>query len=316
MDLNNKIDIIQEQKLVMTTQLKQSLEILNMSTLELEEKVKKEVEENPLLEIEKRIKVERDNSIKSFYGKNYNREEYNLSHDINLENIIKYEHTLYDYLKFQLGTFKIDKNERKVCEYIIDCLDNNGYLSCSEKVIIDKLNITCDNFKKCLKYVQQLEPSGIGARDLKECLLIQMKNQNIKNDIIKSIILKDLNLIGENKIKLISKKYNISLEECVKYIEIIRNFNPKPSRLYNNDKSIYIHPDVIVEKLNNKFVISINDSFNFHLYINNYYKNILNNNSTDENTKKFIKNKLNCALNLLKNIDGRKNTILKITEAI
>ena len=315
MKLNNRLDIVQSQKLVMTTQLKQSLDILNMSNLELEEQIKKDAQENPVLELESTESIDWGTFIKKNI-KNYNIKHYDLDNEITLENIIKYEINLYDYVKSQLVFLKLNKKEIKVCEYIVDCLDIDGYLSCDEKHIIQELNIDEKYFYKCLKYIQQLEPIGIGARDLSECLLIQMENENIKDDILKSIIVEDLNLIGQNKIKLLSKKYNINMEKCLKYIEKIKQFNPKPGRIYSNEKTIYVQPDVIVRKINDEFIVYMNDRDNFHISINNYYKNILNSNNLDEKSRKFIKNKLNYALNLLKNIETRKSTILKIADVI
>ena len=315
MKLNNRLDIVQSQKLVMTTQLKQSLDILNMSNLELEEQIKKEAQENPVLELERTESIDWGTFIKKNI-KNYNIKHYDLDNEITLENIIKYEINLYDYIKSQLVFLKLNKKEIKICEYIVDCLDIDGYLSCDEKYIIQELDIDEKYFYKCLKYIQQLEPIGIGARDLSECLLIQMENENIKDDILKSIIVEDLNLIGQNKIKLLSKKYNINMEKCLKYIEKIKEFNPKPGRIYSNEKTIYVQPDVIVRKINDEFIVYMNDRDNFHISINNYYKNILNSNNLDEKSRKFIKNKLNYALNLLKNIETRKSTILKIADVI
>ena len=315
MKLNNRLDIVQSQKLVMTTQLKQSLDILNMSNLELEEQIKKDAQENPVLELERTESIDWGTFIKKNI-KNYNIKHYDLDNEITLENIIKYEINLYDYVKSQLVFLKLNKKEIKVCEYIVDCLDIDGYLSCDEKYIIQELNIDEKYFYKCLKYIQQLEPIGIGARDLSECLLIQMENENTKDDILKSIIVEDLNLIGQNKIKLLSKKYNINMEKCLKYIEKIKEFNPKPGRIYSNEKTIYVQPDVIVRKINDEFIVYMNDRDNFHISINNYYKNILNSNNLDEKSRKFIKNKLNYALNLLKNIETRKSTILEIADVI
>ena len=315
MKLNNRLDIVQSQKLVMTTQLKQSLDILNMSNLELEEQIKKDAQENPVLELERTESIDWGTFIKKNI-KNYNIKHYDLDNEITLENIIKYEINLYDYVKSQLVFLKLNKKEIKVCEYIVDCLDIDGYLSCDEKHIIQELNIDEKYFYKCLKYIQQLEPIGIGARDLSECLLIQMENENTKDDILKSIIVEDLNLIGQNKIKLLSKKYNINMEKCLKYIEKIKQFNPKPGRIYSNEKTIYVQPDVIVRKINDEFIVYMNDRDNFHISINNYYKNILNSNNLDEKSRKFIKNKLNYALNLLKNIETRKSTILEIADVI
>ena len=316
MNFNNKLEMIQSQKLVMTTQLKQSLDILNMSNLELEEEIKKEAEENPLLDMESKDNIDWEKFVKEIDNKSYHIKGYDLDNDYTLENIIKSESNLYDYLKSQLGILKISKKEKEICEYIIDCLDKDGYLSCDEKFIMEELKISEEVFNSCLEYIQQFEPSGVGARSLSECLLIQMKNKNLIDDILKSIIIEDLNLIGHNKIKVISKKYNMNIEDCVKYIEKIKEFDPKPGRICSNDKSIYVQPDVIVRKVNGEFIIYMNDVTNFNLYINNYYKNILNSNETDENAKEFIKNKLNHALNLLKNIETRKSTILKIAEVI
>ena len=138
----------------------------------------------------------------------------------------------------------------------------------------------------------------------------------ITDDILKSIIIEDLNLIGQNKIKSISKKYNINIEDCVEYIEKIKEFDPKPGRLCSNEKTIYIQSDVMVRKINGEFIVYMNDNANFHLCINNYYKSVLSNPTSDENAKEFIKNKLNYALNLLKNIETRKSTVLKIAEVI
>ena len=316
MNLNNRLDIIQSQKLVMTTQLKQSLDILNMSNLELEDEIKRELEENPVLEMKNKEEIDWEKFVKNIDDKSYNIRSYNLDNDFNLENLIKNESNLYDYVKNQLSLLKLNKKEKEVCEYIIDCLDKDGYLGTEEEFILKKLQIDSNFFEKCIKNIQQLEPIGIGARNLIECLLIQMESKNINDDILKSIIMEDLNLIGQNKIKLISKKYNISMEECSKYIEKIRELNPKPGVLYSNEKIVYIQPDVIVRKVNGEFVIYMNDDNNFHLCINNYYKSILKNPNSDESTKEFIKNKLNNALHLFNNIESRKSTILKIAEII
>ena len=316
MNLNNRLDIIQSQKLVMTTQLKQSLDILNMSNLELESEIKRELEENPILDIKSKEEIDWEKFAKNIDNKSYNMRSYDLDNDFNLENLVKNESNLYDYVKNQLALLKINKEEKEVCEYIIDCLDKDGYLTTDEEFILKELKIDNNFFEKCLKNIQQLDPSGIGARNLSECLLIQIESKNIDDNILKSIIIEDLNLIGENKIKLISKKYNISIEECAKYIKKIRDLDPKPGRLYSNEKIIYVQPDVIVRKINEEFMIYMNDNSNFNLCINNYYKSILRNPSSDENTKEFIKNKLNNALNLLKNIETRKSTILKIAEVI
>ena len=316
MNLNNNIELIQSQKLVMTAQLKQSLSILNMSSLELEEEIRKESQENPILEVENNGDIHWEEYFKKFENRSYSNINYDSDKELSLENLVKNEGGLYDYIKTQLGLYNLGIEERKICEYIVDCLDKDGYLDIDEKYIIKELDIDDDLFLKCLNKIQSLEPSGIGSRNLSECLLIQIENRDIKNVILESIIKEDLDKIGENKVKQISKKYNLSMEECLKYIDIIKSLEPKPGRFFSNEKSIYIQPDVIVRKINNEFIVYMNEVGNFNLSINNYYKSVLINTSSDEDAKEFIKNKLNCAANLIKNIETRKNTILKIAEVI
>ena len=192
MYLNNRLDLVQSQKLVMTTQLKQSLEILNMSSLELEEKIKSEAQENPLLEVESKENVNWQEFVNNINNRNYSTKSYDLDNDMSFENMVKNESNLYEYVKLQLGCLKLNNQEKEICEYIVDSLDRDGYLSCDENIIIKEMKIDKELFNKCIKYIQQLEPSGIGARNLSECLLIQLRNKSIKNSILESIITEDL----------------------------------------------------------------------------------------------------------------------------
>ena len=141
MDFNNTLQLTQSQKLIMTTALKQSLNILNMSKLELEEEINKEWEENPFLEVEKSSKVDWEKYIKNIENSrpiDKNELYYNSDNDMNLENIIKDTYTLYENLHLQVSLYKINKIERKICDYIIDSLDEDGYLRIDEKYIINE----------------------------------------------------------------------------------------------------------------------------------------------------------------------------------
>ena len=319
MNFNNSLELTQSQKLIITMQLKQSLNILNMSKLELEEEIKREYEENPLLEVEKSGEVDWERYIKNIENSrpSYKNElYYNYDNDINLENIIKNTYSLYENLHLQVSLHKINKIEKEICDYIIDSLDEDGYLRIDEKYIIDELNITNSLFEMCLKIVQQLEPVGVGARNLSECLIIQMRNLGIDNALLETIVSKDLELIGKNKYKEITKKYNISMQKCVNLINIIKTLEPKPGRVCSDEKSVYIQPDVIVEKIEDEFIVYINESDSLKIRISNFYKEILKNSKYDESTKNFIKEKLNSATGLVKSIESRKSTILKIAKEI
>ena len=319
MNFNNSLELTQSQKLIMTTQLKQSLSILNMSKLELEEEIKREAENNPLVEVEKSGEINWEEYIKDMdRSRRLDRTEisYNPDNEVNLENLVKYSSNLYEDLKFQISLYKLTDKELEVCEYIIDSLDEDGYLRTEGKVIVDTLKIDEELFEKCLISVQQLEPSGVGARSLSECLMIQMASLGIYNEILEEIVTKDLNLIANNKYKEISKKYNMSLQKCVELINIIKTLDPKPGRTCSVEKSVYIQPDVTVEKIDDEFIVYLNEKDSYQIRINSYYKDILKNSQSDESAKEFIKERLNSATGLMKNIESRKTTVLKIAEEI
>ena len=319
MNFNSRLELNQSQKLVMTTQLKQSLSILNMSRVELEEEIRKESEENPLLDIELKEEIDWEAYIKNI-DTGYKRElNYNPDNDLNLENMIKEDVNLYEHLSLQMGLYKLSKLEKEVCNYIIDSLDEDGYLRFSEKVMLNELkqlNIDEDVFLDCLKKVQQLDPIGVGARDLVECLILQVENSGDYDEDLINIIKEDLDLIASNKVKEISKKHKIPMQRCVNLVHKIKSLDPRPGRLCCSEKTVYVQPDVVVEKVDNEFIVYKNEKDSYMLKINNFYKEVLRNASSDNDAKEFIKSKLNSATNLVKNIQSRDHTILKIAQTI
>ncbi len=321
MNFNHGIELTQAQKLVMTTQLRQSIEILNMNNIELEHEIAREVESNPLLEAEKSSDINWEEYINDIENsKSYKKIEnvFNEDNEVNLENIIKNSSNLYDDLIFQISLYKLSDLEREVCEYIIDSLDEDGFLKIDDDEMIKALNIDKKIYINCLSKVQNLEPNGVGARNLKECLIIQAKNNGTYNEVLEEIIHNDLRLVATNKYKEICKKYNISFQKYKELSNIIKDLNPKPCENYYSptEEAIYIKPDVIVEKIDGKFLVYLNRKETYKLRINNFYKEVLRNSQSDNDAKEFIKERLNSALNLIKNIDHRKNTILKIAECI
>ena len=242
---------------------------------------------------------------------------YNVDNEVDFENMVRSTQNLYDYLKNQLRYYRIDKKQRKICEYIIDSLDENGYLDIQdEKLIMERLKIDKNTYYTCKSYVQSLEPNGVGGTTLEECLSIQLKNLNIKDDLLDQIIKEDLNNIANKKIKSICKKYNISQEQCINYIKIIKHLEPKPGKIYNTNEVQYIKPDVIIKKVDGNFIVVSNDKNDISININSFYQSMLNKQDSDEDTKKFIKERLDSALNLIKNIENRKSTTIKIAKSI
>ena len=321
MEMDYGLGLNQSQKLIISTSLVQSLKILSMTALELESEIKRQADENPIIEIEienneKRVDWEKYiKDMKKHNHKDKNEFAYNKDNEINLENMIVAQQNLYDYLKAQVRFLNIDKSERKVCNYIIDSLDENGYLK-DEKLIIEKLNIGYDMYNKCKTYVQSLEPSGVGGVDLNECLLIQLRNLDIKDELLEQIIKEDLDYIGSKNIRLLCKKYDISKNKCMEYIQIIKSLEPRPCKKYSLTDTLYIKPDVIVEKVGDEFVLIENNSDNINIHINSFYSELLNDKDSEKEAKEFIKDRLESGLNLIKSIEQRKSTIMKIAKSI
>ena len=171
MKIDYGLEMSQSQKIIVSTNLVQSLKILSMTTLELEDEIKKQAEENPIIEVEmqnseRKVDWERYiNHLKHHTYNDKNESRYNADSEMDFENIISNNQNLYDYLKEQINFYKIDKAEKRVCEYIIDSLDENGYLK-DEDLVIKDLNIDSSTYNRCKKYIQSLEPSGVGGSNL------------------------------------------------------------------------------------------------------------------------------------------------------
>lgn len=321
MNFKNTLELNQSQKLILTTQLKQSLAILNMSRLEVEEEIRKESESNPLLEAEKNEEgIDWEKYIKHMESVNIRQDKndapYSSENAVDFENMIRSTSNLYDYLIDELKYFKLTFEEKRICRYIIDSLDEDGYLRINDKEIYDELRVDASLFRRCLDIVQQLDPPGIGARNISECLILQLERMGISNNIVENIIMNDLELIGRNKLKDIAKKYKISIEKCKEAIEIIRHLDPKPGRACSNDKCVYVQPDVIVDKIDGKYIVHTNEKDVYNIKINEFYRNMMTDKDSDKEAKEFIKDRLNSAATLIKNIESRKSTILRIAEAI
>ena len=321
MEMDYGLELTQSQKLIMSTNLVQSLKVLSMTILELEDEIKKQAEENPIIEIEtlnSERKVDWERYINHFKNHNYNYKNefgYNTDNEIDIENIISNNQNLYDYLKEQINCYKINKTEKMVCEYIIDSLDENGYLQ-DENLVIENLNIDINTYNRCKKYIQSLEPSGVGGSNLEESLIIQLRNLDIEDKLLENIIKNDLNCIGNKKISLICKKYDINKSQCMNYIKIIKSLDPKPCEKFKFKNVVYIKPDVTVKKIEGEFILVENKSNDVNIHINSFCEEILTDESSDIVAKEFIKGRLDSALNLIKSIEYRKSTIIKIANLI
>lgn len=323
--LENTLQQSLKQNLTIANKLIKSLQILNMGRLELEQTLLKEAEGNPLLEVEidnAEIDWEKffaDNNKTIFFDKN--NVEYN-DDDVDFENITRNIDSIYDKLHAQVSIMKLPSIDKKICRFLIDSLDKDGYLREEEWVIVEKLKVSMNDLERCIKIVQGLEPCGVGARTIEECLLLQLKRgclddriKSLDPDVLEKVITDDLNLIANMNIDKLQKKYKMSRTDVIYMIDFIKSLYPKPVSMYSDEKTIYIYPDVFIEKKSGFSVAKLYKEENMKIYINNYYKDLLLN-SDDKEAKKYIKEKLNSAKNIINDVKDRNTTVVGIANAI
>lgn len=323
MQMDLKLNISQKQKLILTQIMQQSINVLQMSAYDLREYIEKEFEENPILEADFNLIESKDNIdnaqlskyLNDRYDENYNY-QHNNEDETSVFNFISDKKSLKDYLYEQLGEIKSDIKIKKVVSYMIESLDSRGYLENTLEEICSDLGIDKEKVENALEILQSLEPCGIGARDLKECLLIQLKNKGILDEIIKEIVLKYLEYIADCKYNYIAKELKITPKEVQAYGDIIKSLEPKPSRGYYTGEEVkFIIPDAYIVKIGDKYNVIMNKDIIPNITINNLYKQeILNGKNKKE--VEYVKEKVNDAIGLINDIEQRNNTILKLLECI
>ncbi|PAB60801.1 RNA polymerase factor sigma-54 [Anaeromicrobium sediminis] len=339
MHLGISLNVAQIQKLVMTPELKQSIQILQFNYQELNQFINEEIMTNPVIDVpnlqgnvqekvaelgkQKEEKQEKNDIDWKEYFKEYDdisyKSTYNKSKDeeVSFEQFVSSETSLTDHLLFQLQFSMLNEDEMEIGRYLIESLNNNGYLNTTIEEISKSILKDEEIIENILCLIQTFDSVGVGARSLKECLLIQVQQMGIEDDNIKKVIEDHLNDIADNKLANIGKNLNIDIKKIQQISDFIKTLEPKPGRLFASKKDIkYITPDVTVEKIDDEYVVLVNDSTAPRLSVSPYYKRILLNEEKSSNTSKFLNEKLNSAMWLIKSIEQRRQTIFNVVNAI
>ena len=340
------------QQLIMTPQLQQAIKLLQLSRLELVDAINQEMEENPLLEeaaadeeSEASTDVESAEAQTSpetkrteeLTGEGDGKEEFDWSgyledyspsisaRDRNdadapsWENLLVVKSTLNDYLMWQLGLAPMTDQERRVGEQIIGNIDPNGYLAASVEEVAGLESVEPATVECVLKRIQEFDPPGIAARDLKECLLIQSRILQMQGTLVDRIIdhhIKDLEIKNYANI---ARKLKVSLQDVLTAVEVIGNMDPKPGSSYNDDRIQTIIPDVYVVKAGDDYKVTLNDDGMPRMRISGFYRNLVGGSphgTGAENGKKYIRERMQSAAWLIKSIQQRQRTIFKVAESI
>lgn len=329
MRLSYDLTLEQSQKLIMTPELRQAIELLQFNSLELKEYIAKELEENPMLEslgtIEEFDNIEKYTEDNEIDWKEYLEKYDDISYrgqvdrnikEYNYETFVSYEPTLKEHLMSQLNLVCLGNREWKIGENIIQNIDENGYLNSSTEEIASHMKCNIEEVEIILDIIQTFEPLGVGARSLKECLILQVKDRKDLSPYVLRIIEDYLEDLGYNRIQKISKELNIDLQKVQEVCDYIRRLEPKPGRAFSNNEEIkYIVPDAEIQLVEGKFVVVLNDVAGPRLNINNYYKGLMKT-GTDKNTVEFLNEKFNSAMWIIRSIEQRRATIKKVIESI
>ena len=327
------------QKLKMTPQLQQSIKLLTLPLMELEQVVRDELLENPVLE-EVQDTVE-EQSMEEISNQEEQPErhtwmEFTSTYSVrgprqsqvkagsgvfNLENVVSTEQSLYDHLIWQIQMSGFTNQEKAHLNLLVDNLDENGYLKAPLEQIVGETGVGLPDLKKALGLLHTLDPNGVGARNLKECLLIQARqNQEDTKDLV-SLIENHLPDLEKNDFAAIAEKMGLEEEEVMDLYKIISAMEPKPGRRFTTQPVHYITPDVYVMKEDDEYRVSVNEEGLPHLRVAHIYQEMLKSLESGksiplDSTQRYLRHKMNSALWLIRSINQRQRTMFKVTSAI
>jgi RNA polymerase sigma-54 factor len=321
------------QKLVLTPQLQQAIKLLQLTRMELAEHVNQELSENPVLEetietAEPESESESDPIIDAILADEGWTSSYNAPTGTGgftdsdekqsfIENTYTGKTSLLDHIIWQIQMSNLDEDEAEICAVIAGNLDDTGYLMLSVDEIATKVGKETEDITRSLKRIQHMDPIGIGARDLPECLTIQAEYFSLATPTVLEIINKYLSKLQNKNYTYIARKLGVSTQEVIDAVDIITNLEPKPGRLFTTDECHYIIPDIYIYKIDDEYVISLNENGLPRLRISSFYRKLLKEGQEiPTKTKDFIKERIRSATWLIRSIHQRQRTIYNVTKSI
>lgn len=295
MDYSINYQFKQEQRagLIMTWELRQAIHLLQYSTMDLHDHVYQQLSENPVLEIDERIRVSLIPPRKYDFP------------------MIEQKKTLQEHCRDQLLSYPLDQTCKFFCNYIIDNLDENGYLCLDATEVCHSFGISSTLWNCCVETIQSLDPIGIGARSLRECIQLQLRKRGA-TPLAEIIVENYLEEVARGNIKKIATYLKAPLIEVEESIEFIRSCNPRPGSRYDHEVSPYIYPDIIVRKAENEYQIGLNEAIIPPLTMNQKYTNLLHDPRYQENMKGWYQS----ASWLIRGIQQRRHTLVRVMESI
>lgn len=337
MRISYNLRLEQTQKLIMTPELQQAISLLQLSSLELQDFIQEEILNNPVLEVEESEENGKKNEEpdEQYDDKDpIDWEQYARDQDLepsyhrvrlqspdeetqSFEHYLSKEPSLQEHLLSQLGLCNLSTIQKRIGEFLIGNIDQNGYLKGDIGEFAVLLGAEPDEVLDVLRIIQKFDPAGVGAQNIRECLLLQLAELMSVHPLAEVIINNYLQDVAANRFKKIAAELNVEPKDVQEAVDFIRTLDPKPGRLFSGGSEVrYIVPDVIIEKVVSDYVVLVNDTIAPRLTINAYYRSLLGRENSESLTCSFIKSRLDSALWLLRSIEQRRLTLYKVTECI
>ena len=347
MGIQQKLQTRLAQKLILTPSLQQAIKLLPMSTLELADLLNQEVVENPLLEevptedlqaadatpaVEKEAEAKAqadktdswdDADYEYFFGDYLDdgyrpRAPQEVKELPPIENTLSTSSSLTDHLEWQLSLQTEAEAIREIGEAIIGNLDDDGYLVASVDEIASMGPWPVNDVETALRLIQGFDPIGVAARDLQECLSLQITHLRLEGTPTEKIVSEHLRLLHNHQMPDLARKLGLTIEELKGHVEIIQHLDPKPGSRFNPQPSQYVIPDVYIIKVEDQYVAVLNEDGLPQLRISPTYRRLLDKGATENNdeTRAYVKDKFRSAVWLIKSVEQRQKTIHKVATSI
>lgn len=344
-----KLNLRVAQKQILTPGLVQMVSVLALNRLELREMINQEIMANPVLdevnedqntsenytdetflkaETEKVPETEASNPFDEFdFGSFFTqyldtgaeRTASSESEEIerpSFEKFLSSPSSLADHLTWQLSMSICTETVRKAADAIIGNLDENGYLTATLEEIGQSGNFSAEDVEEALTMVQEFDPPGVAARDLTECLLLQLKIVDPQNTLAQQIISEHLKLLQNNQLKEVARALNRPVELVKRAVDVIKKLDPKPGLRYNKTEARLVEPDVQFRKVDGEWQVFMNDDDLPQLRLNSTYRRLLSRDAADRDVRNYVKERFTAAIQLMKNIEQRKHTIQRVCHSI
>jgi RNA polymerase sigma-54 factor len=337
--LETKLLLKTTQKLVMTATLQQAIKLLPLSRLELIQKVQQEILENPFLEevATQEVSDTDPTTVELPQETSKESEEFEVDWEAylqdfssspdyvptvskevpSLEATLKSETSLAEYLLWQLSLSVHDELEKQIGTYLIGNIDDDGYLQCQTEEVAKGFEIKEEQICAVLEVIQSFDPPGVGARDLQESLLIQLHHLEMDDSLAWKIVQHYLSQMDERYFQKIAKSFGATINEVIAAVGLIRTLDPKPGSRFNSPRVEYIVPDVVIVKVDDDYQVVLNEDGMPSLRINALYQNVLRqNDGMQSDTREYLEEKFRSAIWLMKSVEQRRQTLLRVTKSL